>query len=899
MSREAVKRGTLSRADIAEAKEQAGESAAAFVADQLGLVSAAPPDVQMLESTDVLEVPSTESEQLRSPAPEPEEIPPSDRPHPNQARVRFWCLDRREIVKSTPPPKPSKLQALSEAFWDEPPSQSAPYQLLAEPAAWMQRLLHVLNDERTTRDPDLPRVVETLGRSEVVREIPYAQRRALGRHLHVIDDRHLHLTPYWVDHQVFASELFRRLPDYTHSRSVLVSGQSEPQAPLRKNADDSNPEGTLPPADSVVVAFTDLGALARSSETQRRAWRGITRRLLARGCRLIAITPARWRDTDAQLAAQWELLPWDAAPERNRAQAVDRQAAAEKLFDLLAPAIRIEPGLLRAARMLLVRRGESMDAGVEAVAWQHSALASRHSVAATMTADARRRGLKAFREIDPELRSALLEKVRQWRRVETLVTPQVWLEELIALDAAGLELEKSFSSDLTQARDYFSMLNHQLRAEDGKVVLERKTAQWFQRLESRWRGMGADPHSDADKLIHQISQALPRTPGDPPPLVYDPEQQPRPVGEIVTMALYQTGQRIVARPHIEAEIAPHGLSPLGLIEATREQSSGWVRLYWEARDESNDGIRLRDHVELEADSAKPQMVLRIPSGAKRLLVRSDHETLQFRQDEKPEWADAYGRDCYGLWADWSYKGVTQRFRWIPPGSFWMGSPKEEAGSYGDEDQHHVTLSQGFWLGETTVTQKLWQAVVGMNPSYFKGDNRPVERVSAEDVYKMIRTLNAKGAGQDEKFMLPSEAQWKYACRAGTRGVFKFEGELTLQKIGYHGSWLDAWGDGARQGTAPVASYPPNAWGLFEMNGNVREWCRDGWKSSLGTKPATNPVTPAASGADRVLRGGSWILDAGDTRSASQLAKVRGYRYVIIGFRLARGHIESGAGGAGQ
>jgi len=901
MSREAAKRGGLSRADVAEARERAGEAAAAFVADQLGLEPAPPRDVQELKSKDAIGPSATVTGLSLSPAPEPREIPRSDRPHPNQARVRFWRLDRRETVKTTSPPKPSKLQPLSEPFWDEPPRQSAPYQLLADPAAWMQRLLHLLNDERTTRDPDVARVVETLGRGEVVREIPYAQRRALGRHVHVIDDRHLHLTPYWIDHQVFAGELFRRLPEYAASRSVLVAGQSEPQAPLRLESDDSDREWRLPPADGVVVAFTDLGALARSSEGQRRAWRGITRRLQARGCRLIAITPARWRDTDPQLAAQWELLPWDAAPERNRSQTVDRQTAAERVLQLLAPAIRIEPGLLRAARLLLARRGEAMDAGVEAVVWQHPWLASRHSVAAAMSSDARRRRLKTFKEIDPELRHEFLKEIRQWRRVETLVTEQVWFEELMAMDAAGADPDELFPEDCAAARKYFENLNAQLRANNGKQA-DPETRHWFQRLVSRWRGLDADSRSDADTIIHQISQALPRAPGDPLPLVYDPEQQPRPQGEAVTMALYQTGQRIVARPHLEAEIAPHGLSPLGLIEVTREQASGRVRLYCEAGGEENEALRARGDTLLDPNSKAPQTLLSIPAGAISLLVRSDHETLYWQHDKRLEWADACGRDHYGLWADWSYHGVTQRFRWIPPGLFWMGSPKDEEGRWDWEDQHHVTLTQGFWLAETTVTQALWEAVMGKNPSRFKGDDRPVENVSWDDTEKMIQQLNAKGADQEEKFMLPTEAQWEYACRAGTRGPFSFEGELTLERVNYRGTWEfehDKWGEGARQETAPVASYPRNACGLFEMHGNVWEWCRDGWKEQLGTESVKNPLTPSERGAFRVVRGGSWRHFGGFVRSAYRPHLTPDYRFDYLGFRLARGHQEPGAGGAGQ
>ena len=119
----------------------------------------------------------------------------------------------------------------------------------------------------------------------------------------------------------------------------------------------------------------------------------------------------------------------------------------------------------------------------------------------------------------------------------------------------------------------------------------------------------------------------------------------------------------------------------------------------------------------------------------------------------------------------------QRFRWIQPGSFVMGSPEEENGRYDDETPHQVNLSQGYWLADTACTQALWQAVMGNNPSQFKGENRPVDSVSWNDVQQFIETLNQQQPGLNLR--LPSEAEWEYACRAGTTGAFNFEGELSL------------------------------------------------------------------------------------------------------------------------
>ena len=139
-------------------------------------------------------------------------------------------------------------------------------------------------------------------------------------------------------------------------------------------------------------------------------------------------------------------------------------------------------------------------------------------------------------------------------------------------------------------------------------------------------------------------------------------------------------------------------------------------------------------------------------------------------EEFPEsWASGWGEDEFGLWMAFTYKGVQQKFRWCEPDTFLMGSPDDESERDEDETQHEVTLSKGYWIADTTVTQGLWQAVMGENPSRFKGDSRPLERVSWEDTYKFIDKMNNMKPAL--KLQLPTEAQWEYACRAGSSTPF--------------------------------------------------------------------------------------------------------------------------------
>ena len=258
------------------------------------------------------------------------------------------------------------------------------------------------------------------------------------------------------------------------------------------------------------------------------------------------------------------------------------------------------------------------------------------------------------------------------------------------------------------------------------------------------------------------------------------------------------------------------------------------------------------------------------------------------------WASAWGEDRYGLWMALDFKGVRTIFRWILPGKFWMGSPENEDGRADWEDRHQVTISRGFWLGETVVTQALWQAVQGENLSHFKGGNLPVEQVSWDDVQAFIEEFNRFHPAL--KTRLPWEAEWEYACRAGSETAFHFGNELSLDKVNYRGVWewksLNEWGKDAHRSTAKVKSYPCNDWGLYEMHGNVWEWCADVWQKHLGTQAQTDPwlrQDSPVSGAVHVLRGGSWSELGWFVRSAYRHRGATDLRSSHFGFRLVLGH----------
>jgi formylglycine-generating enzyme required for sulfatase activity len=221
---------------------------------------------------------------------------------------------------------------------------------------------------------------------------------------------------------------------------------------------------------------------------------------------------------------------------------------------------------------------------------------------------------------------------------------------------------------------------------------------------------------------------------------------------------------------------------------------------------------------------------------------------------------------------------------IPSGTFMMGSLESEAGRNGDETLHQVTISKPFYLGKYQVTQAQWQQVMGNNPSHFKGDKLlPVENVSWDETQAFC--LKLKEITQ-APFGIPTESQWEYACRAGTTTPYHFGNQLNGTQANCDGNvpyGTETKGPDLKK-TTPVGKYPANAWGLYDMHGNVWEWCSD-WYGEHPTGSVTDPIGPA-TGSGRVRRGGGWRNDAVYCRSASRIWFVPSYRIINLGFRVA-------------
>ncbi len=273
----------------------------------------------------------------------------------------------------------------------------------------------------------------------------------------------------------------------------------------------------------------------------------------------------------------------------------------------------------------------------------------------------------------------------------------------------------------------------------------------------------------------------------------------------------------------------------------------------------------------------------------------------------PPWAVAWGEDRYGLWAELEAEqgnaAAVQRLRWVMPGQFLMGSPLEETAMLDKQEywqderpQHLVTIGHGFWLADTACTQALWQAVMGENPSHFNhqnggGPQHPVECVSWHMTQEFLQKL--QGACLGDHVSLPTEAEWEYACRAGSQTPFHFGANIMPKLANYNGKYPYADGEKGeyRERTVPVKALPANRWGLYQMHGNVWEWCADAPRTYTeaectdpGLDQAWRPteIEPLL----RALRGGCWFNGALWLRSACRDRDLPGGRDRGTGFRLA-------------
>lgn len=818
--------------------------------------------------------------------------------------VPFWCvtevyaLDNTEVRLDAPPLTLENFQGRRRS----PKPKTPPL------VAWSRLLPHVQTFLRSTCPGpriDEPKLVECWSKLEALRALPRRRSRLPAAAIVLIVDRSTHLEPFWQDQD----EVIEALEHHVGSESLQVEWWLQGPLPLA--------EWEVPlPAGAPVLALTDLGAYSVGCQAQ--AWRKLAAELASKHVPMRAILPVprdRWGPIPTR---EWSAIEWESPgrpglggkPEGTG----DRAAQRIQLMDILAPALMVEVGLVRTIRRLVPKLG--LDLGTEHEVW-FQRNRSRGNEAAGFELD--------FSDWPPEAKAQLAEIVRSIRTWHECLPEEVWFEEALALARTEAGRACVTHEELERAYAFLERVTRNLvDGEPGADRLWKSLAGWTLGLVERNQDLRSDPRLgallrtamdaiEAEKGLGSSAVARPR-------IVWPRRGLGAMKGEQleVPATIFQDAGRLVVRQSSPLAPIHPPASPLGHIRVGGELFLAYGENRWLPLSIATaDGLRATRAIDL------PQH--------ERMWLGNEREEVVLRRIQSPTWAEAMTRDEYGLVAETSIKGVALRMRYIPPGRFMMGSPESEAGRLDREGpQHEVQITKGYWLAETPCTQALWEAVVGQNPSEFVSPDRPVEQVSWDDVDEHFLGALRKDSGSD--WRLPTEAEWEYACRAGTQ-TSTYAGDLAitdedvaeeLDPIGWYmancgegfdlenGQTFELWPESSKSkpgGTRPVSQKAPNAWGLYDMLGNVWEWCSDPpivYKDVLRTNPVGGGPddeilefywTEEDPGASRVLRGGSWTNSARYLRAAYRDAYHPGFRFDNLGFRLARGQ-ESAPGKGG-
>ncbi len=802
------------------------------------------------------------------------------------AAVPFWRLEKRDFLT---PEKPAPRAEGALARVELPPRRTRTTPL----ARWNALVPHLraeCSELAEGNSPDIDATVQLLERGGLLHRLPRQRRRRWGERVQIIIDRSERLTPFFDDQDADPHSVAARLallfPRHAVEQVTFVGGAEMLCATDRRR---QTIEYRLPEPGTLVVVLGDLGCLARDPGPVVALWIALGQRLRRAGCRATALTPcspAYWR---RELMHNWRLVAWDRGGPTARLSRAQRDARAEALLRWVSPAIRVEPGLLRDIRLL---RGEGADAATEADVWQDGALSSRWREAATLEAKEAGRLRNEFAQPVVDAVGRGEDEVSQRRIAEPLLKV---MDLVLRWHGEGLDRHVWFSELQSLHPAVRNLLPEKIRV--GHLAAADRALKELAPKLARY--------GDGRRFYRAVYERA------PPHYRETDDPELKAAQDLLYVTAYDG---IRDRPDAPADFRPDWLPPPpDAIERSVDlQLIGADVLACEVGTGEVSGSRL-------ATLRAVRSEMTILGGAEA----ADRNAF-WAGGVPPGWADDWGEDKFGPWVTFRVAGgtgawVVQRMRWCPAGRFMMGSPADEEGRYDDEGpQHLVTFAQGFWLFDTPCTQALWEAVMGGNPSRFKTPMRPVEQVSFEDVIGFIETLNGRMAGLN--LALPSEAQWEYACRAGTdaatyAGEMRIVGEHNapvLDAIAWYGGnsgvgfeledgfdssgWDEKQYDHTRAGTRVVGHKAANGWGLHDILGNVWEWCADHWHGDYEGAPMDGSARAESDrgAAERVIRGGSWDDGALSVRAAFRIGFDPAARGGDLGFRCARVQSESGA-----
>ena len=758
-------------------------------------------------------------------------------------------------------------------------------------------LRKALSKPQSSRQPDIRKVVRCLAEGKALLRIPTVSKTKWHPRLEVWQDRRDDLAPFWEDADYLKRRIIRERGAAGLKWRVVERDLRAPNGFTLFDPGSLSFDNLLVPrGDAAVLVLSDLGQYFGGSLQE--AWLAMGRKCSTAGKTGWVLCPCPNHRWSIPMTRAWKMTQWDrgsrpARQGRGIPPLPEDEKTSMSIFRLLcSTALRVEMGLLRQLRFLVLEG----DVGLE-----HQLFGAKDVMANASGLAFKDAALKALRErlhaLSPGMTTECLARVFRhhqyapvYRHFEVLAWKH-WLTDEQWQHAAAHGIVTM--AEHGESMDYYRGLLHSMRSRESGVSGEAMEAFLA-------RDLGRLDREACREVVRQVAYVLTHDlgAGEPLPDFIDPE---------------------VIRGFLpESQCSPDLFHADGIVIGAERKSGRIATILKDGAGACMVSVGEQNRV---IGNAGDHVI-----GNSDLLahdgfgIANDLDRAWIKKLTRPTWAHSIWYDRYGLAAQFRVENVPFVMRWIPPGRFMMGSPEDEPGRFHDEGpRHERVIENGFWLGETVVTQAQWLAVMGNNPSHFKGpETLPVEQVSWQDCCDYCEKLVALVPGL--AFRLPEEQEWEYACRAGTDTPL-WTGGITIKKdfdapeledIAWYvgNSWKEPqvenlydmksfdWRhpEGGEAGTHPVMEKSANLWGLYDMLGNVWEWCEDVWDEKAYEKQVRGePAEKGDKDAERVVRGGSWIDHARFCRAAYRFRFGPGIRRGNLGFRLAAGQEPDGSG----